>query len=201
MSQYEVIFHAVEQLILERDPELEISDVKEEALELTVKLMRADSVRCLHSQLPRPKKNELENLQKQAEGLADALENLSFNSKMVLLLKSDPQQVPNFLNRLQLDATDLSGSIKNSLQDAPPVPKKRKYTFALEDLILEAATVFEQALGVSLTDLRNPQSHISKTNKTKFYIFSKKLIPQKLQHSEQATNKAIDRILERRSID
>ena len=108
--------------------------------------------------------------------------------------------MPN-LKRLQLDATDLSGSIKNSLHNAPPVPKKRKYTFALEDLILEAATAFEQALGVRLTDLPDPRSQVNRKTKTKFYIFSKKLFPQELQHSEQATNKAIDRFLERRSID
>ena len=64
MSQHEIIFHAVEQLIHERDPELKKSDVKEEALEITVKLWRADSVRYLQSQQPRPKENELERIQK-----------------------------------------------------------------------------------------------------------------------------------------
>ena len=198
MSHHEIIFHAVEQLIHERAPELEKSDVKEEALELTVKLLRADSVRWLQSQLPKPKENELEKLQKRAEGLADALENLSFNSKIVLHLKSDPQQVPN-LTRLQLDATDLSGSIKSSLHEAPPVPQSRKYSIALIALILEAANAFEQALGVRLTS--RPRSNVTNTNKTKFYNFAKILFPQELQFSEQATKTAIDRFLKSRSKD
>ena len=197
MSHYEVIFHEVEQLIHERDPELEKSDVIEEALDLTVKLFQADSVLCLRSQLPEAKEYELEKLQKQAEGLADALGNLSLNSKIVLRLSSDPQQVPN-LKRLQLDATDLSGSIKNSLHNAPPARQGRKENFALKDLIREAANAFEQALGVRLTDLSDPRSPINKNNKTKFYNFALKLIPLELQHSEQALKQKIYRCLKNR---
>ena len=197
-SRDERIFHAVASLILERDPKLNEDETKWQALDLIKEHVRAAPALSIDSRLPAPKQNELEDLQKQAEGLADALENLSFESSIALHFVSDPKQLPD-LSRLQLDAADLSGALREGLKKIPEPRRGRKKDFAQEILIGEATNVFEQASGVSLNDLPKPPTQQSRSIKHKYYLFVRTCMPEPhlYESREQFTTlkKYVDRYL------
>ena len=168
-SYIERIFHAVEELIRKRDPELGEDEINRQALDLIEENVRPEAALSTLPQGPAPKPNELEDLQKQARGLADALENLSFQSKIVLSFFSDRMSLSN-QTRVQRDAKNLGEILRKGLEEEPPPRRGRRKDFAKEDLIKEATDVFEQAYGVGLKDL--PELPMPKRRKTKQEYYS-----------------------------
>ncbi len=196
------IFEEVAKLIHGRDPSLDESAIKREALNILAEHVRAVSVSdLLGADQPTQMRAELEQLHKHAEGLADALENLSFGSRIELHFVSDPKQLPN-PSRLQLDARDLGDALQEGLKKKPPARRGRRKDFAQEILIKEATNVFEQASGVSLNDLPKPPTQQSRKSKRKYYLFVRTYMPaQRLYESRvqfDTLKKAADRYLIKR---
>ncbi len=202
MESYdERIFHAVARLIHERDPMLGNDEIKRQALDLMSEHVRAAAVHSISQQHSAPKPNELEKLQKQAEGLAVALENLSLQSDIVLRFVSDPRLLPN-LSCLQRDAKFLSEALLEGLKNMPPPPGRgRKKDFAQESLFEEATNVFEQAYGVRLP-LPKPKLQQSKNINHKYFLFVRTYMPSQnlYQRQEQfdTLKKAANRYLSSR---
>lgn len=177
MGSYdERIFHAIARLIHERDPVLDEDEIKRQALDLIGEHARAEVADSISSKHPALRKKELEYLQKQAEGLADALENLSLSSKIVLGLVSDPEQLPD-LQCLQLEAKKLGVSLQEGLKKKPAPSIGRKKLFARESLIEEATNVFEKAYGVNLSNWPKPRSQQSRDIKHKYFKFVRAYMP------------------------
>ena len=200
-SREKRIFHAVANLINERDPALDKDEIKRQALALIKECVRVAPALSNDSQLHAPKQNELEQLHKHAEGLADALENLSFGSRIELHFVSDPKQLPN-PSRLQLDARDLGDALQEGLKKKPRARRGRRKDFAQALLIKEATNVFEQASGASLNDLPKPPTQQSRNIKRKYYLFVRTYMPaQRLYESRvqfDTLKKAADRYLIKR---
>ena len=204
MESYdERIFHAVAGLIHERDPMLDNDEIKRQALDLMREHVRTAVVHSISQHHSAPKPNELENLQKQAERLADALENLSLQSDIVLRFVSDPRPLPN-LSRLQQDAEFLSEALLEGLKNMPPPPGRgRKKDLAKESLFEEATKVFEQAYGVSLNDLPKLPTQQRRNIKHKYFLFVRTYMPNQNLYQKQeqfeTLKKAVSRYLSSRS--
>lgn len=197
------IFQAVARLIHERDPKLDEDEIRRQALVLVNEHVRAADALEIYSQLPAPKKNELEDLKKQAEGLADALEKLSFQSSTVLRLVSDPKQLPD-LSCLQLEAKKLGKILREGLKKIPAPRKGRKKSHARDSLIEEATNIFEQVYDVNLNDLPEPPTQQSRNIKHEYYLFVRTYMPDhnlyQRQEQFETLKKAADRYLSSRSI-
>ena len=171
MEQYDQrVFRAIAKLILERDPKLDKDEIGRQALDLLNEHVRAAAALSTHPQQPAPRPNELEDLQKQARGLADALENLSFQSKIVLSFFSDRMSLSD-QTRVQRDAKNLGEILRQGLKKKPLPRRGPKKDFAKEDLIKDATNVFEQAYGVSLKDLPKLPMQKRRKTKNKYYSF------------------------------
>ena len=198
MSYIERIFRAIAKLILERDPELDKDEIKRQALDLIEENVRAEAALSTLSQGPAPKPNELEGLQKQARDLADALENLSFQSKIVLSFFSDRMSLSD-QTRVQRDAKNLGEILRQGPKKKPLPRRGPKKDFAKEDLIKEATNVFEQACGVSLNDLSKLPMQQSRNTKNKYYSFVRTYMPEQRLYKSKSQfdtlKKAADRYL------
>ena len=179
------IFEEVTKLIHGRDPSLDESAIKREALNILAEHVRAVSVSdLLGADQPTQMPAELEQLHKHAEGMADALEKLSRQSDIELRYISGSKRLPD-LKRLQLDAADLSEALREGLKKKPPARRGRQRDFAQENLLEEATTVFEQAYGVTLNDLPKPPTQKSRNIKHRYHQFVRIYMPEPHRYESQ----------------
>ncbi len=190
------VFDEMVKLIRKRDPGRGTDEVEREARSLLESHVRAAPMPFLNRQRPPLTQREWIRLQKKIKALANELQNLPFDSKIVLSFCCSP--LPH-LNRVPLDLEDLSRVLQEGLKKRLPPEQNRPKDVVKEDLVEEATEIFQKARGISLDQLSDPNSQHNKKIKKGLNDFVEIYIPDKYKfNSRSALSKYMNRFLKSR---